>query len=102
VIPGFLRRQEVSIQPLAGNQGDGPVYGTAVSYQASVMSMVRRDKAPGGRAACTTYAILLPRDAAVAIGSLATIEGVAAVVTEVGNPQGPMGGHLEVKASTAS
>jgi hypothetical protein len=97
MVPGFLLRGQATIEPYAGNQGDGPSYGPPVTVAASITGskQIGSDSAAG-----VQYKLIMAAGAAIKPGDRLTVDGQQMTVRSVTNPGGPAGGHLEVTGDT--
>jgi hypothetical protein len=105
VIPSFLAGDEVTVYPLTGNHGDGPIYGEARGTWR--IPLVRTATASGrSRDRSTVDAVadgekltfLISATAGVELGDKVTISGADAFVTELQRFGGALVGHVEVTA----
>jgi hypothetical protein len=108
MVPGFLLRGQATIEPYAGNQGDGPSYGPPVTMPASIAGSKMiggtssADSRAGDRAAGVQYKVIMAAGVDIQPGYRLTVDGQQMTVRSVTNPGGPVGGHLEVVGDTRS
>lgn len=100
MIPGFLGSTLLTIEPYAGNGGDGPVYGAAVPARGQVVLVRAQRAGKSSVAKAMLYTLILPANTTISVQDRVTSGGVVAYVQSVTNPGGPFGGHLEVEAAT--
>ncbi len=101
LIPAFLLRHEVVVEPFLGNSGTGPRYGTAVEVRCFVEEKTRMVRAPSGEevtSSTTFYALpdaVCPAKSRVTLASGRKTTVIAAVPHDAGGLPSP--DHLEVQ-----
>lgn len=102
-MPGFFRRETITINPYVGNQGDGPTYGPPVAVKGLVTRVYAATKAAPGDATATTFAFQLPAglQGRIRAGDKVTIRGQAATVKMATVVDGGPISMIDVEANTA-